>query len=297
MHRFWSALVVLVSSWVAACATPPNSAQTAVTAVGVIASDEIREASGLAQSLRRKGRLWVLNDGGSPAELHAVGIDGTLHGAVSVLGVENRDWEDLASFKQDGTAYLMIADIGDNTARHPYLSLHIVPEPDPKTQTDVGVQRSIHFVYPDGPQDAEAIAVDAENGNVYVLTKRSIPAKLYALPLSAAEVVIAAHVTTLDALPEPTPEDVRLAPERQDWHWQPTAMDFATDGSFASILTYRAVYHFERLAEQSWLTALSGTPKVVPLGQVRDAEALCIADDAVYVTVEGTAPALYRTAR
>ena len=297
MHWFWPTIAALVSSFVTACATPPASAPTGITAVGMIDSDEIREASGLAQSLRGKDRLWVLNDGGSPPALYAVGTDGRLHGAVTVLGVENRDWEDLASFEHAGTAYLMIADIGDNTARHANLSLHIVPEPDPDSQTTVRVQRSIHFVYPDGPQDAEAIAVDAENGEVYVLTKRSIPAELYVLPLSASAPVIAARVATLDALPEPTAEDVRLAPQRQDWHWQPTAMDFAADGSFASILTYRAAYHFQRVVGESWADAFSGSPKIVPLGQVRDAEALCIAEDAVYVTVEGASPTLYRSAR
>ena len=277
---------------------PPSSPESAAFVhVGVIASENLREASGLAQSLRVENRLWVLNDGGSPPVLHAVGTDGRLHGEVTVVGVENRDWEDLASFEHDGNAYLMIADIGDNAARRERLSLHVVPEPNPGTQSEVHVQRSIHFVYPGGPQDAEAIAVDGEDGQVYVLTKRSIPAELYALPLSASTLVIAAEVAKLDELPAPTAEDVRLAPQRRDWHWQPTAMDFAADGSFASILTYRAAYRFERQAGESWVTALSRSPKAVSLGHVRDAEALCIAEDAVYLTTEGTSPNLYRRAR
>lgn len=270
-----------------------------VIRVGDIDSPHIPEASGLACS-QQPDRLWIINDGGSPPALHAVGRDGALHGEVAIDGVQNHDWEDLATYVLDGRSYLIVADIGDNEAQREFVSLHVLEEPDPLRQARTVPLRTLRFRYPNGPQDAESIAVDAGAKLVYVLTKRSIPAELYTVPLTAegSEPVVARFLGTVASLPQPSAADVRNAPRLLDWYWQPTAMDFAADGSFASILTYRATYTYARRPEQSWFEALGEPPTAIALTGVLGAEALCAAPDGdLYVTVEADRPPLYRVRR
>lgn len=266
-----------------------------VVRVGTIMSDRIPEASGLARS-QRPDRLWIINDGGSAPSLHAVGVDGKLHGEVALDGVENRDWEDLASYETDDVNYLVIADIGDNGGIRPFVSLHVVPEPELDGESRVAPLRTIEFRYPNGPQDAESIAVDVSERLIYVLTKRSIPAELYTVPLDAdsTEPVVAQLVMQLDSLPQPTASEVRIAPRIMDWFWQPTGMDFSRDLRRASILTYRAVYTFEREGHQSWADAFGRPPAVDAIPGVIGAEAISIADSGVYITVEANRPPLFR---
>ncbi len=275
--------------------TPADAAE--IELIGAIPSDDIPEASGLARSLKQKDRLWIVNDSGSPPVLHVVGTDASVHGAVTVNGVENVDWEDLASFEAEGESYLLVGDIGDNGSLRDYLSLHIVPEPTSKLPTAVDVQRTLRFRYPDGPRDAEAIAVDVDEGLVYVLTKRNLPARLYSVPLdseTAEEPATARYLGLIDSLPQPTANERKNAPQLF-WYWQPTAMDFSADGSFARVLTYRGVYTYRRERGESWLAALSREPHETLLKDVLS-ESLCVTGRDTFVTVERRRPPLYRLA-
>ena len=265
---------------------------------GVIASPKILEASGLARSRLHPDRLWVVNDGGSPPELHAIGVDGSDQGSVQITNIDNIDWEDLASFELNGAQYLMIADIGDNGASRDSVVLHFVPEPNTMAAGAVTASRSIAFRYPGGPRDAEAIAVDPDAGLAYVLSKRTVPAELYAVPLSLAPLeagpVTARYLGPIESLPRPTEDELTQLTEEQIWRWQPTAMDFSADGKSATILTYRATYIYSRLDGQSWYEALQSEPAATTLGDIQDAESMCMADDAIFVTLEGNNPPLLR---
>lgn len=289
----------------AACAScqsesPRSAAPTAPEQAGIIVSSTILEASGLARSNLRSDRLWIINDSGSPAELHAIGMDGSDQGSVRIDNVENTDWEDLASFELNGAQYLMIADIGDNAASRENATLHFVPEPKTTAGGTVTASRSISFRYPNGPRDAEAIAVDPDAGAVYVLSKRTVPAELYAVPFSpappAAGPVTARYLGPVDSLPRPPDDDLKQLTEQQIWSWQPTAMDFAADGKFATILTYRAALTYSRTDGESWYEALQSEPTVRALGDFNDAESMCMAGRAIFVTLEGKNPPLLRFA-
>lgn len=272
---------------------PPESAEL----IGRIANPAVREASGLAASRYRDDQFFVLNDSGAPAEVHAIAVDGADLGTVKISNIENIDWEDLASFKLNGARYLLIADIGDNGAQRDFVALHIVAEPRLPNQSETTAGRSIRFRYPDGPRDAEGIAVDASEGAVYVLTKRTLPAELYRVPLTfsdAAEPLVAEYLGPVTSLPEPSRTDRALAHARQNWHWQPTGMDIAADGRSIAILTYRAVYRFDRAENQDWVTALDNTPTEQSLGLYFGAEAIAFDDEALVVTFEAQHPPLLR---
>jgi hypothetical protein len=293
-------ILTILPLFTACTPTPDNTEPPTIRQTARIASAEITEASGLAQSTRRLDRLWIVNDGGSPPVLHAIATNGETEGSVTLDPGTNVDWEAMASFELDGKSWLLVADTGDNEAVRDISTIYVVEEP-PLTENEHAVLPpawTFSFRWPDGPRDCEAVAVDIANERILLLSKRAVPAVLYELPLRPAsdEVITAARLGTVDSLPQPTADDLeRAAPER-NWHWQPTAMDIARDGSAAVILTYRAVYHFERSNDEPWMDALRKPATVVDLGSIREAEAVVFVDDgrSLLFTVEAPRAPLYR---
>ncbi len=282
-------------------ATAEPALERAPTLVGQLEDASLAEVSGLAASGHRRDVLWLLADGGASAGIHAIDLEGRALGELTLETATNRDWEDLAVFELDGKPQLVAADIGDNDARHADSVLYIVPEPALPETNDAALAvtpRRVAFRYPDGPRDAESLAVDPADGKAYVLSKRDIPPRLYAVPLDAStdELVEAELLGPITSLPAPTPSDIRLAPVRMDWHWQPTAMDFSRDGRFAAILTYRNVYIFEREPGQDWYSALNQVPHRISIEPVRGAESLAFAADgkSLYLTIEQRNAPLFR---
>ena len=95
---------------------------------------------------------------------------------------------------------------------------------------------------------------------------------------------MAGHITSL---PAPSRQDVEFAPKTKDWHWQPVGMDISEDNVAAVILTYRAVYYYERQPDQDWFAALNNKPRRVSIGNLRNAEAVAFGDDGRRVVVTG----------
>ncbi len=298
-------LALLTPLLLAACADEPadttlGAEAPKISVMGRFEHPGIVEASGIAASQRFADTLWIINDGDAPPIAYASDLVGRHRALLAVAGARNRDWEDLAAFRLDGRAYLLIADIGDNEGQRKRLRLYVVPEPDIRESRSVSVPPSwrIDFRYPDGPRDAEAVAVDAIGRRVYVLSKRDMPPVLYSVPLvpeHSGTIVATRHGTVL-GLPQPTRDDMRTGPGRFDWHWQPTAMDFTPDGTRAVILTYRAAYHFRKTPDEDWLQILSRMSDVTRLRGLRDAEAVAFDAyaGAVFVTTEGAGAPLVR---
>ena len=259
--------------------------------IGKIEDPVIREASGLAASLRQDSVLWVINDNGAREWVHAMNPRGARLGEFDLKKSKNKDWEDLASFRLDDTPYLMIADIGDNDARHKTRTLYFVEEPTAEKKKKEKLAWRIDFKYPNGPRDAESAAVDIDNRRVLILSKRDIPPSLYELPLKTDDdkKVTAKWLGTIRSLPAPSRQDVEFAPKTKDWHWQPVGMDISRDNLAAVILTYRAVYYYTRQPDQAWFDALNSRPRRVSLGNFRNAEAIAFGDDSRRVVVTGEA--------
>jgi hypothetical protein len=256
---------------------PPLHFGEAVS-VGNLANPQINEASGMASSHIYPTVLWVINDGGDDAMLYAVGIDGADLGTYRIDGASNYDWEALASFQLQDTAYLLIADVGDNWEQRETGSLYVVEEPSiTKTglsdDTPVSIAWHIRFTYEDGPRDCEAVAVDEAHQRVLLLSKRSLPPVLYELPLQPVEddaIAVAQRVTTIP-----------------HFNW-PTAMDLSPDGLSALVLTYNSVYLFSRSPDEDWLNALKIQPQRLHFTQLSQQEAACFGfyGKSVYVTSE-----------
>ncbi len=285
--RLLPALLVAIG----ACSepAPPPADPYAPVVIGRLEDPGIREASGLARSQRAANVLWTLNDNGADEWLHAISPRGSRLGEFDLKKSRNVDWEDLASFTLDGKPYLLVADIGDNDAKHATRTLYVVKEPEAKKKDREKVDWRIDYRYPDGPRDAESVAVDVENERVLVLSKRDVPPRLYVLPLrpDGDGVVTAERLGTIVSLPPPSRRDVEFAPKTNDWHWQPVGMDISQDRLAAVILTYRAVYYYERAPDQDWFDALNAAPLRVGIGRFRNAEAIAFGDDKRTVVVTG----------
>ena len=116
---------LLVLTGAGCSAPPPPFAQLS----GLIVAPQLDELSGLAASRVHDDTLWVLNDGGNPPALYAIGNRGGLQATFRIAGVANTDWEDLAAFDLGGRHYLLIADTGDNGGIRKTLLLHVIEEP------------------------------------------------------------------------------------------------------------------------------------------------------------------------
>lgn len=269
---------------------------------------EIKEASGLAVSRREAGLFWTHGDSGGEPVLRAIAADGALRGAVRIAGVKNVDWEDMASFTLDGRAWLLIADTGDNTGARADCALHVVAEPDPAKLTAnaervASVAWSIPVIYPDGPRDCEAVAVDARGGRVYLVAKRTKPHGVYALPLRPAKAgrpaPAAERVGEMAGFPEAQGAERMMPVARGAYRAQPTGMDFAADGSAAVVVTYGEILVYPKTKDDTWAEALARPGRVVASHDLKQAEAVAFAADGaeIVATSEGAGAAVLRWRR
>ena len=154
----------------------------------------INEASGIADSKKNPGVLWVEEDSGNPTQLQVLGHDGIVKKQIFIKGVENRDWEDICL--SDGKIY--IGDIGDNAQVYTEYCFYCFNEPLMDEDTIQSAQR-IRFNYADGARDAEAFFVDPGTKDIFIITKRDNPSRVYKInyPYSIGTVNIAEQVATL----------------------------------------------------------------------------------------------------
>jgi hypothetical protein len=242
----------------------------------------IPELSGCARSGLTGGRLWVHNDSGNPPLLFAIDTQGRVQQRVRVSGVDDTDWEDLASFQWQGQAYLAIADTGDNFAWREQVSVVVLAESARGASTATPV-RVLRVRYPDGAHDVEALAVDPQAAEVLLLTKRRPPATLYRVALDGPDQQIATPVATLpDWWPERRTPVETIGARR--YRGAVSAMDLSANGRQLAMLTSTHWMLFTRGAAENWAIALQRPPRIARLPRPRSGpdtiyEALCWADD------------------
>lgn len=232
----------------------------------------LSEMSGLEASPSQPGVYWSVNDSGNLSRLYRVGADGRDLGHVSLLGARLQDAETLAVWKSPHGTWLLVGDVGDNRGLRGEVVVYALAEPGPSQKT-ASVAWRVRFVYPDGPRDAEGIAVDQARGTLLLLSKRDRPQRLYQVPLpseprdlrTAARLVAELPAHTLDA--------------------EATGLDLSRDGRRLAILTYRSLYLWSRHDGESWRDALTRAPAVLPFPQLRKAEAMAFAHDEQHVLV------------
>ena len=235
--------------------------------------DDVHETSGVAVSRRNGGVFWTHNDSGDPV-VYAIDAQGQRAGRVQVTGARVDDWEDIALAPCAGGDCLYIADIGDNKAERPFVTVYRVPEPAPgdaQTRPAEALQGS----YPDGAHDAEAMFV--HNDRIYILTKGETgPVALYRFPAS----VQPGQTARLERVREFAADDVKRK-ERI------TGADASPDGRWIAVRTLRDVSLYPAA---DFIGGGSQAPRQVDLGDLSEAQGEGVgfaAGGALILTSEG----------
>ena len=286
-------------------AIAPSHAEVNFTgplAAGSLQAPPKQESSGLAISRHAADILWTHDDSGGAPVLYAIDTTGRKRGSLRISGVKNEDWEDLASFQSGGKAYLLIADTGDNDAERGTVQVHVVEEPlpsrlDPAAELKAEPAYTLRIRYEDGSRDCESVAVDANEGAVYLMTKRDGPPRLYRVPLGASREkhVIAKRVGTVPELAGSTPIDSlfkHVAGKRAAW---PTSFDISADGRIAVVLTYAGPVVFSRQGKEAWAETFKREPTRLLFHGLPQAEGVCFTSNgrSLYIVSEST-PAFVR---
>ena len=261
---------------------------------GLLLDGDLAETSGLAASRAHPGTLWLVEDGGNPALLHAVSRRGRRVASYTIEGVSNTDWEDLAAFEDAGKRFLLIADTGDNGGLRRTLLLHAIEEPS--QLHDGGTLEpawSIAFRWPDGPRDCEAVAVDAASQQVLLVSKKRRPPELFSVPLRPGKpgVQTARPLGRLAGIAGRNQVDdtTRLLA-------QVSATDLSPDGRTLAVLTYGGLRLYRRSGDEGWTEATARFPlrRDVPWLHQPEAVAWSIDGRGLYATGEfSPAPLVY----
>ncbi len=179
-YRFILAATMLIlglmaQSGVGSAEESQNSDPSGVLDVVSLSDLEVTESSGLAVSWRRDGHFWTHNDSGGKPRLYAFDSGGQKSGHLDLDSVPSGDWEDMASFVDEGTPRLLVADCGDNLATRRSVKLYLLDEPDPIESGTCDRIQTLTIVYPDGPRDCEAVAVDCDRRQIVMIAKSVLP--------------------------------------------------------------------------------------------------------------------------
>lgn len=199
--------------------------------------DRLEETSGAAFGRPGSGIYWTHNDGASP--LFAVDSTGAVLASRDV-GVDLRDWEDLAAAPCEGHGdCLYLADTGDNAERRRPGAVKIVrlPEPASWDEEPAGPAEAFPIRFPDGPRDVEAVFV-LPGERVHLVTKgRNHPVTVYAYPPPLRpDVVTLVELQRLTEGPQPLANQV-------------TGASATRDGSSIAIRTYQSMAFYRMIGD------------------------------------------------
>lgn len=257
--------------------------------VGAIASGEINESSGIAASKCQPDVFWTHNDSGDDAFLYAATAAGAPLGTYKIAGAQNKDWEDIAAFKdKSGACFLYVGDIGNNERFKGEQTIYRVREPTVSTadksssrKNPVASQNAeaIKFVYPDIRHDAETLLVHPQTGDVYVLSKSmSRSSGVYKLSANF-------DLNKTNTLEKVADLSVPAVPDGFL-----TGGDISPDGRRVVVCDYFNAYEITLPAtaknfDEIW----KQMPKVVELGARKQGEAVGYSADgrSIYATSEG----------
>lgn len=276
-----SRVLLLLCAMVTLCAAPPANAQDHSDRprdLGRIQDDELDEASGLVAGRLNPGVLWVHNDSGDSARLFAIDLEGRTVARVTLKGAKSRDWEDLAISSPGGQPTLYVGDIGDNQRQHDQIRVYRLPEPRLPASSTSGapalltIERfdEIVLTYPDGPRNAETLLIDAESGDVIIVTKGSTRPEVYRSPLPPAGngrvVLRLVGRLSMDAIPF-----------GDDEIEGGVGGDLSADGAFVLVKSYLRIYrwNWDGCADMPFV----GEPESLPYVPEPQGEAVAISVD------------------
>ena len=260
---FTAATAILAAAWNATGQTADCPPTFSPVTMGTPMAMELDEISGLVASRQAPGVLWAVNDSGAPA-IYAITETGILLGRYVLSGATLVDWEDIAIGPGPaGEANcLYVGDFGNNTLSRDVVRVYGVPEPPvdaaqsfiDTTLTEVA---TYDLAYPAGAHDCEALLVEPDTGDLYLLTKDSTGADggysyIYrnAAPLQPGATTALVEVARVFL-------GVGLI-------YYVTAADLAPDRSAVMLRTYGYAYYWPLMSGQTLESGLLNQPCVLP---------------------------------
>lgn len=267
------------------------------------------EISGMGKSTINPDVLWVHNDSGDDPRLFAVGPDGKTLGILNITNAKARDWEDMTTFRIEEKSFILIADVGDNGSVRNDVIIYILEEPDPagfasSPTMDAEACAVLPFRYEDGPRDCEGVAVDTENRQILLISKRTEPPVLYTLPLTSSyddddPPFVAKRIAPIEGIVPPTPAERAIPGRLGQFRSQVTGFDISPNNRVAAVLTYGNLYIYHREGDERWTEALTRQPERVPIKSLPQSESVCFDGDAdtILLTTEDDRPPVQRLRR
>lgn len=209
-----------------------------------LSSPLLTEVSGMADSHRNTGYLWMQEDSNTPSQLSLVSHKGILIKHIPIKGILNRDWEDMAiaASPNASTQFIYLAETGDNDQQYKRYAFYRFPEPS-KDDTVINAVQTIAFQYPDGSHDAEAFLIDPTNQDIYVFTKRQAQSQIYKLTFPYSLMNINT-LSFIDKLPYNLVVSAAISPDQKG----------------IAIKTYQQIYYYTKSATESIPQALQKIP-------------------------------------
>lgn len=196
--------MLLVGGCLLPAQTPHFRYESSARELADLVDDEITEASGLVASRANDACFYVHNDSGDRSRVFLIGRDGRTRTTIQMRGAPAVDYEDIAIAPgaDVGRFDVCVADIGDNNAKRPHVTIYrFRDEVRSGQEATVDVEPTeFRFRYADGPRDAEAFVVDPDSGDGYVFTKRRDGRTFVyrlAAPWSREDVAVAERVMTI----------------------------------------------------------------------------------------------------
>lgn len=228
-----------------------------------ITTSMLTEASGMAESYKNPGYLWIQEDSNTPAQLNLLSTQGVFLKSIPIKNIVNRDWEDLCIAKGPDPSlhYIYIAETGDNTAQYRSYALYRFPEPA-KEAIEINAVETISFQYPDGSHDAEAILIDPLNNDIYIITKRENQAQVYQLTYPYS--LTATNTLKLAGqLPYTMVVSAAITPDQKG----------------IAIKTYQRIYYYPRTNTETIMQTLMKTPDQLNYIPEQQGEAICFSNN------------------
>jgi hypothetical protein len=264
--------------------TLPKCGFKAPVSTGMIMEEGLNEISGIAVSRKNARVIWVVEDSGNGGQVHAVNDAGKLLATYSIGGAAI-DMEDLSVGPGPGGAqYLYIADIGDNTGSRPSVAIYRAPEPDvtfdqAAISAPLPMLEPLPFKYPDGSYNAEALIVDPETQDLYIITKDG-----FAKPNTIYRMTAPHQPATLR-----TVEPLGATYGGPGTDLAVSAADISADGKHIMVRSLRSATHYTRVAGVSIAdTILKGTACDAELAVEDKGESISFSLTGYYSLSEGT---------
>tara|TARA_B100001540_G_scaffold305541_1_gene316614 strand:+ start:2504 stop:3364 length:861 start_codon:yes stop_codon:yes gene_type:complete len=244
--------------------------------IGKIENNIIEEASGLVESVENSNSLWTHNDGGDGPFLYLISsFDAKILKKISLVGIKNEDWEDLAigpSILGDTSTYIYLGDIGDNKKNKTIKKIYFFREPKIKNFDNELIEindiKTISFYSEKKIENFETLMIDPNSKELFLIAKnKKKKQNIYKIDtenIEIDEIQKAKKYLTLNL---------------KNLKGEITGGEISRNGQKCLIKTYKNVFLWERKKDEKWKNIWSQAPKILKYIPESQGEAICWSND------------------